>query len=344
MKRRISISLKGGLGNQLFQFFACLTIARRANFTPFVFTYSFESDKYARTLELQPLLNSFNVEVLPYPLIHSFKYIYEGLITHPTFFSSTHNPLSNDTLWPSDYVLDGYFFDSKFIDPSIVELARPIFQSATAHLDVDYKFCSIHFRELHGQTISSSLCSPDTLSFDYYKTCIDYIILNCSDPSLCFVIFSDLWKDISQSSLVPLVVEYIDSLGYRILYGDTLCGSPFEVISLMSRSTFSIIANSTMSWWGAYLSSARLVCSPRMSLWEPDLHTPSSWLIFDTSNSQPVTHSRAFSFFSNSYFYVFIRLVNIFPHFTKRIVSICLAFVFSVVKSLLKFKHSYLFR
>ena len=107
MKRHLSIILRGGLGNQLFQLLTCVSLAKNADFVPSVVVDSFTHDKYGRRLEVQPLLDLFNVTILTQKDISSFAYLHESILASPLFFSSSHNPLSNTRVWSSNYLLDG---------------------------------------------------------------------------------------------------------------------------------------------------------------------------------------------------------------------------------------------
>ena len=55
---------------------------------------------------------------------------------------------------------------------------------------------------------------------------------------------------------------------------DLLCFS--RVLNIFAHSQFCIISNSTLSWWGGYLSEGN-VFSPVMNIWEPNLKVPDNW-------------------------------------------------------------------
>lgn len=91
---------------------------------------------------------------------------------------------------------------------------------------------------------------------DYFKKAMNYILNRMEDA--VFYVFSDdlIWARENIKSTRPVV--YVDS-----------CGNDCEDLLLMSACKHHIIANSTFSWWGAWLGSEdSIVVSP--STWFTD--------------------------------------------------------------------------
>ena len=132
----------------------------------------------------------------------------------------------------------------------------------------------------------------DNLSLEYYKRSIDLIdeeIKINNQPRLKkAILFSDMFKDYSESLLHKPLRELLESRGYEVILGDNLCKNCLEVISLMSRAKFVICSNSTFSWWAAYMSQGKKIC-PIFSLWETNLTTPDSWIQIHDGNNNPST-------------------------------------------------------
>jgi len=91
---------------------------------------------------------------------------------------------------------------------------------------------AIHFRRIQYEPV---------ISIDYYKKAIKYISENVENPT--FFIFSDdiNWcrENLSINGICFFVENFKDEL--------------YE-LKLMSQCNHFIIANSTFSWWGAWLS------------------------------------------------------------------------------------------
>lgn len=105
---------------------------------------------------------------------------------------------------------------------------------------------SIHIRK-------TDYYKPETLgviSLTYYERAIRYIKQYIKDPY--FFIFSDDHNDIDDILNLPIK--------YRIVKGNTA----IEDMYLMSRCKHNIIANSTFSWWAAWLNpeQEKIVIAP----------------------------------------------------------------------------------
>jgi hypothetical protein len=118
------------------------------------------------------------------------------------------------------------------------------------------------------------------LSLDYYAHAMQAILARVRTP--VFFIFSDD---------IPFTREHLPALaaGQRMVFVDHNDeANPHEDLRLMSSCRHHIIANSTFSWWGAWLNPdpAKLVCAPKgwglanPAEWSTDL-IPPNWLLSD---------------------------------------------------------------
>ena len=91
---------------------------------------------------------------------------------------------------------------------------------------------------------------------EYYKKAIAHILANTQSPS--FYIFSD---DIEwcKENISPL----LGNNEYKYIDFNRGCDSPLDMM-LMSLCHHNIIANSSFSWWGAFLNkhNDKIVCAP----------------------------------------------------------------------------------
>jgi hypothetical protein len=90
-------------------------------------------------------------------------------------------------------------------------------------------------------------------SLDYYQHCIDYISREVNKPY--FLIFSDdqEWVRANIQLNFPFTIVENNN-GFR----------SYEDLRLMSECQHNIIANSSFSWWGAWLNSnpGKIICTP----------------------------------------------------------------------------------
>lgn len=112
---------------------------------------------------------------------------------------------------------------------------------------------SIHIRQGYAEVAGNSLYYP-YYSSNYYSKCIDQIIRKVNNPH--FFIFSDNYEWVHKNFKIPYPSTYVD---YNNRDG---C---FEDLRLMSLCKHNIIANSTFSWWAAWLNtnSNKIVLSPK---------------------------------------------------------------------------------
>ena len=108
---------------------------------------------------------------------------------------------------------------------------------------------------------------------DYYASCVRYIGDQVSNPH--FFIFSDepQWaKDNLMFDFPMTVVDCNDA------------SRNYEDLRLMSTCKHNIIANSSFSWWGAWLNSNpnKIICAPKQWFTDSTRNTkdliPSNWI------------------------------------------------------------------
>jgi len=91
------------------------------------------------------------------------------------------------------------------------------------------------------------------LSLDYYRQALESL-----DPGRVFVVGLGIDERCRQT-LAPFRPQYPEL-------------SAIATLALLSRAPRIVLANSTLSWWGAFLSDARRVCFPQpcRGFWGPD--------------------------------------------------------------------------
>lgn len=119
---------------------------------------------------------------------------------------------------------------------------------------------SIHFRRLDYVKNKKTRNYHGELSKEYYKEALGIIVSKVKNP--VFFIFSDdpLW--VQENISFPLETVYV--------LGNDPMESPHEDMRLMSLCKHNIIANSSFSWWGAWLNQnkEKIVIAPNVWLAE----------------------------------------------------------------------------
>lgn len=104
---------------------------------------------------------------------------------------------------------------------------------------------SLHLRrgDYLGNSLYSGICTNE-----YYMKAVDEIVINVTKKEdLFFYVFSDDKK---------YATEFINKLNYPALLIDFNNGSDsYKDMYLMSQCKHNIIANSSFSWWGAWLNT-----------------------------------------------------------------------------------------
>jgi hypothetical protein len=183
---------------------------------------------------------------------------------------------------PDECVIDGTFQSEKFFAPVAKVLKKHFgFRFApsekVAALAQEIQACegvAVHFRR--GDLVNNPKYqkSQAPLGADYYKRGIDQIRSRIAEPT--FYIFSDDIAYAKESNLCPDGAVFVDCVEDWNAY---------DALRLMSLCKHFIIANSTFSWWGAWLGEnpEKIVIHPQP--WFADMPEndtldlcPDSWI------------------------------------------------------------------
>jgi hypothetical protein len=247
----ITCTLMGGLGNQLFQIVTTISYAIRTK-KKFLFLGNEETlGMTKRTTYWNNLLKRlfpFLVKQIPLAtLVKEIDFTYEDL---------TELVLSN-----KDAHLHGYFQSYKYFEhhfPSIYRMLNFDKQKETLLMKSCASDVSLHFR------IGDYLNLPTTyyiMTYEYYKSCMDYIIKKSKEPVTHVMYFFEIGDMTEVMSIIVKLTEDFPEIWFRPVDHDL---KDWEQLLLMSCCKHNIIANSTFSWWGAYLNqnADKIVCYP----------------------------------------------------------------------------------
>jgi len=270
----------GGLGNQMFQYAIARAMAER-NQDNFKLDISFYPKQTLRKYEL----NLFNIqediatkeECIAFRGKEDFLFKVKQRLKLPlnrpkTYVKEIKNPIFDEKIYSikSDVFLDGFWQNEQYfkeIREILIKEFTPknsISQEAIKYLKNIENTNSISLHVRRGDYINDKHTNSvhGVCGIDYYKRAIAYMNRYIDKP--VFYIFSD---DIDWCK------ENFDFIENKIFIDNTK--SAFDDLELMKNCKHNIIANSTFSWWGAWLNQnyKKIVVVP--TIWwslKPKLH------------------------------------------------------------------------
>ncbi len=267
----------GGLGNQLFQyaFGRYLSIKNNTELkldTTALEDKSIKGEFTIRTFQLD--LFSIHATIASVSDVEKFKkskiqkikdlallYLpirFNNLYIKEPFFHFFNKALKT----PENAYIDGYWQSEKYFS-SIRELLlkelkpKNKLHEKTSELEVEIKTTqsvSIHIRRGDYISIKSNNDYYETCTPEYYTSAISYICDKLEEPVL--YVFSD----------EPTWFEKNVKTNYKTIYIMHNTGNhSYEDMYLMSLCKHNIIANSSFSWWGAWLNANahKIVVAPK---------------------------------------------------------------------------------
>ena len=263
----IYVRIRGGLGNQLFQYSAARSLADRLNVN-----LGLDTREYNAGSPFEMGLKHFNIraEFNPKGLIkhrkNGFsKYILDiALGNHKNVYKETN--LSFNNLFhslPNKTYLKGYWQSEKYFENNQKNIFKDL-QIITPQSKKNIKILenisktnsvSLHIRRGDYVTNSAYNMKHGTCSLDYYKKSVDYLSKSLNKNFTIFA-FSDDPEWVFKNLKLPMDIQFIEHNSSKKNYED---------LRLMSQCNHNIIANSSFSWWGAWLnrSPKRTIISPK---------------------------------------------------------------------------------
>lgn len=264
----IIVNLKGGTGNQLFQYALARHLALKNNDT-----LKLDIDGLARANITGDIyrpfaLKAFNIveEVASPDEVQQLKYPY-GIISKAwrwfrfKILRKTNIFFDAQVLtWIGDIYLDGYWQSPLYFEEirnillQELTLAEPLSQAAAMYAKQikDSHSVSLHVRR--GDYINNPRVQKEfgLCTGDYYEKAIAHITAHVTNPT--YFVFSDDIKWVRNNLL----------LGEQVVYVKDQNLTDTEELFLMSLCKHNIIANSSFSWWGAWLNqnNAKIVIAP----------------------------------------------------------------------------------
>lgn len=266
----VTILLSGGLGNQMFQYAAAKALAKRLNVPLYINLYSLTKRTKATSrsygldiFEIDtPIKSSVKGKLLikMRPFIQQHRSFFQLLGFFTDIYALQYEPavesIKGDIMMSGYFQSEQYFKDIKSdllkdfrfkkpLDGMNIELSNQIVNSESV---------AIHIRR--GDYITDKGASQNfvTCGKEYYQKAIEYITNKISNPQ--FYIFSEDMEWVKENlSFGEYPTSYIDWNRGKDSYRD---------MQLMSMCKHNIIANSSFSWWAAWLNqnTKKIVVAP----------------------------------------------------------------------------------
>ncbi len=291
----IAVKLMGGLGNQMFQYAAARALALEKNTWVYLDPSFLYEDAKGRWTQRDYELGCFNIQ---------YKFERSGRIRFLRSLNSNRfwRKMSDSSLWPFPYrnfyeasqefhpelfsypkntYLQGYFQCEKYFNlhESIIRRDFEFLEQASGRNEetlqkIKNSFSiSLHIRRGDYVTLAAASDFHSLIGLEYYHAGVEHI-LSSTKETPHFFIFSDDPKWVKENIILQGETTYIDWNS-----GD----KGFEDLRLMSNCKHHIIANSSFSWWGAWLnpSKEKIVIAPKK--WFADGSAqhdiiPASWI------------------------------------------------------------------
>lgn len=249
----LTVELMGGLGNQLFQIFTLMAYSKKYN-QPFLLEKKSNCERrivYWDTI-FDKLSHNLIQNVLNYPLIYEETFEYKEL---PTINKE------------QNYKLHGYFQSYKYFQDYKTDILNDIgwnkkkekVLSLIPNSDDLLSCISLHFRI--GDYIKQQNYHP-IMTLAYYINAINYIIDKDTSTKSILYFCEENDIDFIRNTFLKQLEQNFPSLYFIKVDSKT---KDWEQMILMTFCKHHIIANSTFSWWGAYLAEPinnKIICYP----------------------------------------------------------------------------------
>ncbi|MBL7921771.1 MAG: alpha-1,2-fucosyltransferase [Bacteroidia bacterium] len=291
----IVVKLIGGLGNQLFQYAAGSALANYHKTDLALDTSHLKLVSHGaytqRKFELEPfnilasIANEETLKVFNFNqgrVITRLKKMSPGLFNKMIFNEHHFNFHTEFLNLPKDTYLNGYWQSEKYFNSfrekllTEITLKEPL---SAAALLIDKNIgevnsVSLHVRRGDFVSLKSANQFHGYLELDYYKAALEQVKNKVPDP--VFFIFSD------DLDWCKTHLDFIEKK--QFVDGKANDITTQEELILMSRCKHTIIANSSFSWWGAWLNQnkSKKIIAPKNWFADKKINTndliPADWI------------------------------------------------------------------
>ena len=279
----IVTKLTGGLGNQFFQYAAGLSVAIANNTTLKldissyqISSHRYRLDNFNITAEVLPIKTPSNLSqrirktILGRAISKLRREIEARIGSSGTRIYKDPGKFDPNVLsLPDGICLDGYWQSEKYF-AHIADIIRREFtpkpQPTPANKEMAERITNCESVNLHirrGDYVSNPEYNRvhGTCDISYYKKAVEMLSEEVGNP--CFFVFSDDIDWAKNNLQLKFPTTFVDINGPDFDYED---------LRLMTQCKHHIIANSTFSWWGAWLCQypQKIAIAPSRWFRDPD--------------------------------------------------------------------------
>ena len=270
--------LTGGLGNQLFVIYTCMGKAIYEN-VEYFFIGEYDKNKgnislHRKTYWETPIFKNISNHVRKFEDLNVYSLIEESKIGYVTELPSLKYCNDKNIMLLNGYWQCYLFFDkyNKEIN-NVLGISKITYNLKSKLPSTNKVLCSMHFRIGDYKKIQKR---HPIMPLEYYKNALNHIVEHekrdimvlwyCHSPDIThvnneyIVKLSSMFEQIEFKKLDKLdKLDKMDKLDKL----DKL-DNAYEELLLVSLCNHNIIANSTFSWWSAYLNNNanKIVCYP----------------------------------------------------------------------------------
>ena len=244
----MTIKIQGGLGNQLFQIFTLISTSIENN-RPFHFINEKEPYRLDRPFYWTNFLECLSQYISTAESNFDPNFVYREPYFHYKTISCTHIPADKSIFLLGYFQSHKYFHNNKETIFKLIKLEEQKNRLLEKYKPSFFQnTISLHFRI--GDYINYSDAHP-ILQLDYYISAISELIrITGKDKWKILFLYELKDKDKVQRKINQLKHKF-SNLEFQSIDHDL---QDWEQLLMMSLCQHNIIANSTFSWWGAYLN------------------------------------------------------------------------------------------